>query len=159
MLAFLASSVDSFFATLGLGTLSVNRGQESSISCWFGLADGMATLAAVHLNSHRPAPFESFQAITIAVPAWILFAYLVSRHVSRVHGKKRGIAILTLPLLLSLDNLTAPSFLQVSATSMDTYRCRGQSFTLASLNLSIFSRFQSFAPHLQGPQCGCIPSR
>jgi len=77
------------------------------ICCFFGLADGFATLLGAHLNiqlqSSQAAWLE--RGYIVVICGWIIFAFALSRRISLTRGSKQRTALLVLPFVLSLDNL------------------------------------------------------
>lgn len=112
LLLSLALSLDSFRASLGLGTLGMGRLRQLQFALTFGICDGLAPLAGMwagrslgpHLNHW--APYLG-PALLACYGAYVLYLGSTSTSTDTDAAEPGPWVVFGLPLSLSLDNLVA----------------------------------------------------
>lgn len=101
-------SIDSFFISLGIGTLPLPSHGKYRTCVLFGLCDGVATLVGAHLKYGTALGTLSTKpwSTTAGICVWIL---LVGFLAYRIAVKKRaGVLVISLlPVVMAADNLLA----------------------------------------------------
>jgi manganese efflux pump family protein len=104
----LVLGLDSFRASLAMGSSGLGAARKVRIALAFGVCDGVAPLVGLALNRATIVYIASWSEL-IAPALLIGFgAYVLLKRLEDEHGELNGgWAILGVPLFLSLDNLVA----------------------------------------------------
>jgi putative Mn2+ efflux pump MntP len=135
-------SFDSFAAALALGLLMIAPQRRSQTCLLFGLCDGVATLAGLHLQVGSALALRSNHPwiVPAGMCAWILFvALLIQRMV--VRKPTNTLAISLVPLILSLDNFFAGRDLSEASSPVNSAIAAGvlsASFALGGFAIAAF---------------------
>jgi putative Mn2+ efflux pump MntP len=119
MLLLLFLSFDSFVVSLGLGLLGMPPQRRYQTCLLFGLCDGLATLIGLRLGygGAHPLRFAQTWMVSGGICVWILFVGFLAYQAAL----KRPIRIfvLSLPVVLAIDNLFAGSVFSGAALTMN----------------------------------------
>ena len=123
MIQLLLLSMDSFLAAFALGALGLNGSRRRGLCLAFGLCDGAASLAGLHLHL---APFaaRAEQAIPLAAMAccWMILVAVLTRRITAT-GRMSAVGLALLPLLLCVDNLFGTPLVQGSVAHSVAVPC------------------------------------
>ena len=105
-----ALSLDSFRASLGLGTLKLSRLRRLQIVIAFGVCDAVAPLIGLLIGKsllEYIGPWVEHLGPLLLCAYGVYVVYIARRFASREEGETDRWMVLGLPLSLSLDNLVA----------------------------------------------------
>src|SRR6202163_3057133 len=109
VLAAFILSVDSFFASLVVGAIGIDRNRQIRLAMLFGVCDAAASVIGFACESatHVPSPIQ-LPLFRVVLAAYAVMGVLFC---SRLRNAQHGPSwwIWTLPMIMSLDNLLSPA--------------------------------------------------
>jgi manganese efflux pump family protein len=105
----MALGLDSFRASLALGTMRPSVGRQLRLALAFGLCDGVAPLVGLSLGPTLRDLLSAWAGILgpALLVGYGLYSFVIPRGIGDAEPDRNGWVVLGIPLFLSLDNLVA----------------------------------------------------